>query len=93
MRCVEVEIKFEDTDAGLTEESKLAAEGMFGDQRADVVFGHVPLTGYAGNLEIRGGWGYFGVEAGSRTGDEVHGDCGGGIFRVQFGYVTFDAID
>jgi len=62
---VEVEIEFEDADAGFTEESKLATEGMSGDQRADIAFGNVPLASYARNLEFRGGWGYFGVEAGT----------------------------
>ena len=43
----------------------MATERMFAHQRADVAFRDVPLAGYARNLEFRGGWRYFGVEAGA----------------------------
>ena len=49
--AVEIEVEFEDVDAGFAEEAKLAALGVLLDEAADGVGGQVALAGDAVELE------------------------------------------
>ena len=54
-----------------------------GDELADGGLGEVALAGYARHLEVGGGGGDVGVEAGAGCGDEVDGDVGVGVVLLQ----------
>ena len=54
MKRVEVQVEFEDIDAGLAEETKLPPFGVLGDECAHLLFADATLLRYARDLKCRG---------------------------------------
>ena len=61
---VEGEIQLEYIDAGFAEYAEITASSVLADQLAERVFTHTASGCHAGNLEIRRGRRYMGVQAG-----------------------------
>ena len=71
---IEIEVEFQDVDAGLAEEAELAGFGVFGDERIDVGFAHVAFASDARGLKRRGLGRDVRIEARAGRGEQVHGD-------------------
>src|ERR1035437_4119898 len=90
---VEVEVEFEDVDAGFAEQAQLAGGDVPLDELADLGFAEVAGLGDAGSLEGCGVRGDVGVEAGGRGGDQVDGDGLAGVLLGELVDGALDAID
>ena len=63
MRCVEIEIQFDDVDAWLAEQAELPSESMSRNQSTYISLAHVALSRDARNLKLGGGWRNLRIEA------------------------------
>jgi hypothetical protein len=65
MGGVQVEVEFENVNAGFAEESPLSGNGVLGHERTKFSFAGTAFAGYARNLKFRGGGRNVRVEAGA----------------------------
>ena len=93
MSCVEIEVEFEDADAGFAEEAELPCQSVLRHELSDFGLGDVAVFCDASDLEFGGGGGDFGIEAGAGSGYEIDGDRGVRIFGVEFRRVGLDAVE
>ena len=93
MRCVEIEVEFEDADAGFAEEAELASESVLRDELANFGLGDVAVFCDARDLEFGGGGGDFGIEAGAGSGYEIDGNWSVRILGVELRRVGLDAVE
>lgn len=72
--CIEVEVEFQDVDAGFAEEVDLAGFSVFSDERVAVGFGQVALAGWSRGLKRCGRRRDFRIEARSGRCEQIHRD-------------------
>ncbi len=92
MRCVEIEVEFEDANAGFAEKAELASECVLGDQLANFGLGEVAVFCDARDLEFSGSGRNLGIEARAGSGYEIDGNWRIRILGVELRRVGLDAV-
>src|SRR5713101_5224804 len=92
MDGIHVQIQFEHIDAWLAQNAELSAQGVFGDEGANLCFIHVALAGHARNLEFRCGGRNLRVQAGTGGSHQIDRDWRVWILRLEFLYVAFHSV-